>query len=268
MDHFTLIDYKIQDAGANQLLVMISGNQIYKTILARAFPGHFMSRTFEDRFSRYEWGTYIHGVDDQMRAQIEVLLALCKRHIFIQDDLTETFALSYHTEMTPFGGYARTEIGELVYSAKPYERAVTASYRANAAKLAEQMAGFTQQHPSYYRSSVVISVPARAGKSFDLPTELAHQVAGACMKTDGTAFVRKVRQTRPAKDCQTIQEKIDNVRGAFEVVPGAIVQDRDILLVDDIYQAGFTLNEVGKVLFEAGARSVFGLIATKTGRDL
>ena len=38
--------------------------------------------------------------------------------------------------------------------------------------------------------------------------------------------------------------------------------------LDDIYQAGFTLNEVGKVLFEAGAQSVFGLAATKTGRDL
>ena len=77
-----------------------------------------------------------------------------------------------------------------------------------------------------------------------------------------------MRQTRQAKDCQTIQEKIDNVRGAFEVVPEVDVKDREIVLVDDIYQGGFTLNEVGRVLFEAGARSVFGLVATKTGRDM
>lgn len=80
--------------------------------------------------------------------------------------------------------------------------------------------------------------------------------------------MRKIRQTRPAKDCQTIQEKIDNVRGAFEVVPGTDITDREIILVDDIYQGGFTLNEVGRVLFEAGARCVFGLVATKTGRDM
>lgn len=170
--------------------------------------------------------------------------------------------------MSPFGGYARTEIGELVYAAKPYDRPVSPVHRANATRLAQQMTAFIQQHPSYHRASVVVPVAARVGKSFDLPTELAHQVAGASSKIDGTAFMRKIRQTRPAKDCQTIQEKIDNVRGAFEVVPGTDITDREIILVDDIYQGGFTLNEVGRVLFEAGARCVFGLVATKTGRDM
>ncbi len=65
-----------------------------------------------------------------------------------------------------------------------------------------------------------------------------------------------------------IQEKIDNVRGAFEIVPGIDVHDRELVLIDDIYQSGFTLNEIGRILLEAGARSVFGLVATKTGRDL
>ena len=106
MDHFTLTDYKIQDAGGGQIVVMVTGNQIYKMILARAFPGHFMSRTFEDRFGQYEWGTYIHAADDAMRTEVAALLELCKNHVFVQDDLTETFALSYHTEMTPSGVYA------------------------------------------------------------------------------------------------------------------------------------------------------------------
>jgi predicted amidophosphoribosyltransferase len=48
----------------------------------------------------------------------------------------------------------------------------------------------------------------------------------------------------------------------------ADVRGKTVLLVDDIYQSGFTLNEVGRVLFEAGAESVLGLVATKTGRDM
>lgn len=74
MDHFTLTDFNIQDASGGQILVLVTGNQVFKTILARAFPDHFMSRTFEDRFGRYEWGTYVHSVDAQTREQIEALL--------------------------------------------------------------------------------------------------------------------------------------------------------------------------------------------------
>ena len=197
MDHFTLTDYNIQDASGDQILVLVTGNQVYKTIMARAFPRYFMSRTFEDRFGRYEWGTYIHAVSDQTRVQIEALLVLCKRHVFIQDDLTETFALGYHTEMSPFGGYARTEIGELVYAAKPYERSVNASHRANAARLAQQMAVFTQQHPSYQRASIVVPVPARAGKSFDLPTNLRARLrAPATRQMAALSCARCVRPGR------------------------------------------------------------------------
>ena len=45
---------------------------------------------------------YIDGVDEEMQKQVVALLNLCKRHVFIQDDLTETFALGYHTETTAF----------------------------------------------------------------------------------------------------------------------------------------------------------------------
>lgn len=268
MDHFTLTDYRIHEAGSNQIVVMVTGNRVYKTILARAFPRHFMSRAFEDRYGQFEWGTYIHATDDQMRSQVNTLLELCKECVFIQDDLTETYALNYHTEMTSSGGYARTETGQLVYAAKPYARTSTDAHRANATRLAQLMVNFIRRHPSYHRSSIIIPVPAQSDKAFDLPTVLASQVARACNVSDGNALVRKTRQTLPAKDCQTIQQKVDNVRGAFEVVPAADLQGRDVVLLDDIYQSGFTLNEVGRVLFEAGAQSVFGLVATKTGRDL
>ncbi|MEW6192647.1 MAG: phosphoribosyltransferase family protein [Bacillota bacterium] len=72
------------------------------------------------------------------------------------------------------------------------------------------------------------------------------------------------------KDCETIQEKINNVKGAFELSPQhrAQVRGQSMILLDDIYQTGFTLNEVGRVLLEAEATTVLGLVATKTVQDL
>ena len=66
------------------------------------------------------------------------------------------------------------------------------------------------------------------------------------------------------KDCETPQEKLDNVRGAFAVTPAADFAGKSVLLIDDIYQSGFTINEVGNVIGEAGASQVLGLAATKT----
>jgi hypothetical protein len=54
MDHFSLGGYEIQDAGGKQVVVLMTGNREYRRILARAFPTHFMSRTFEDRLGRHD----------------------------------------------------------------------------------------------------------------------------------------------------------------------------------------------------------------------
>jgi glutamine phosphoribosylpyrophosphate amidotransferase len=268
MDCFSLTKYEIQDATGGQVLVLFTGNQIYKTVLARAVQPRFVSRVFDDRRGRYEWGTYIHDVDAEVHEQIRHLLQLAQQHLLIQDDLTETFALAYHTEMSSSGDYARTSIGELVYSAKPYNRAATPTNHEKALELAQHFITFIKQHPTYSRADVVVPVASRAGKSFDLPTKLVEHIAAECGMEEGSGYVQKVRVTRPMKDCSTPREKIDNVRDAFAVRNDVDLEGRNIILIDDVYQSGFTINEVGQVLFEAGASNVFGLVATKTVRDV
>lgn len=121
MDHFTLSSYEIQNATGNQVVVLVTGNQVYKRILSTAFPNHFLSRTFEDRYGRFDWGFYMHGVSNEQLGEVESLLELCRQHILLYDDLTECFALDYHTKLTPSGSQ-RTEVGQLIYRAKPYNR--------------------------------------------------------------------------------------------------------------------------------------------------
>ena len=269
MDCFTLTKFEIQPATDKQVLMLAVGSQVYKTILARALPRHFMSRTFEDRRGRYEWGTYIHDVDDDARLQVENLLQLFKDYIYIEDDLTETFALDYHTAMSPTGSYPRTAIGELVYRAKPYNRPVRPSNYARASELAAHFLTFIRTHPGYSRSDIVLPIPASdPTKAFNLPVELVKKITAELGMIDGNGLVNRVRVTRPMKDCTTPQEKINNVRNAFAVTNRNALEDKNVLLIDDVYASGFTINEVGRVVLEAGAQAVFGLVATKTSRDV
>jgi len=63
------------------------------------------------------------------------------------------------------------------------------------------------------------------------------------------------RQTRPQVGLSE-QERRDNVRGAFLLLKKDKVIDKDILLVDDVYTSGNTVEECSKVLMKAGAASV------------
>ncbi len=271
MDHFSLSNnYEVKDAGSNNIVVLVSGSREYKRILSRAFPEHFLSRTFDDRYMRFDWGTYIYSVSSEMKQEVNLLLDTCSRHIFLDDDLTECFALDYHTLLAPSGGYPRTDIGNLIYRAKPYNRKPTKGHVEAAQELAQKMLMFIENHPTYRRCEVVIAAPpSRPNKPFDLPKQLAQHILDACdTMVNGISWIEKIRKTRAMKDCRTIPEKIDNVRGAFKVTEDANLAGKIILLVDDIYHSGFTMNEVGSVLFDDGAKAVLGKKKKKTGRDI
>jgi ComF family protein len=61
------------------------------------------------------------------------------------------------------------------------------------------------------------------------------------------------------------EERRKNVRNAFAVGVPEEVQGKDILLVDDVYTTGATINECARVLKKAGAASVLALTLARVG---
>jgi len=50
-----------------------------------------------------------------------------------------------------------------------------------------------------------------------------------------------------------------NIKGAFSTSCGGKLKYQNILLIDDVFTTGATLNECAKVLKKAGAGQVWGL---------
>jgi len=67
--------------------------------------------------------------------------------------------------------------------------------------------------------------------------------------------LRRVRAT-VSQTGLTRHQRRENVRGAFMVTAPEPVRDRTVLIVDDVYTTGTTLNECARVLRAAGARQV------------
>jgi len=271
MDHYRLADYSLKRNNySGDLLLLVDGSTRYKQILNRAFPNLYFSRTFDDRDGEFSWGTYIKCANDKDEANLDDLCSLLKSHVFIDDDLTECFALDYHKQPSSTGGLERTKIGQIVRQAKPYDRGFNAGNQSSAKNIILWInEGFLPYHPTYLSANLIVSVPpSNPNKRFDLPEYIAR---GVSESWTGFQFcssaIRKVRSTRPMKECKTILEKIDNINDAFEV-DSEVFRNQSVLIIDDIYQTGFSINEVARKLFLAGAKMVLGLVATKTFRDL
>lgn len=72
-----------------------------------------------------------------------------------------------------------------------------------------------------------------------------------------TKLVKRIKNTIPQKELNDKQRK-DNLKGAFQLQTN-IVKYRKILLVDDIYTTGSTIDAVAKCFLDAGTEEVYFL---------
>ena len=112
------------------------------------------------------------------------------------------------------------------------------------------------------------------GIHFDLVMYLPSTKSGDLVKNFATKFAHvinvpishdliKVRITQEQKMFQNSYSKQENVAGAFDVDED-IVKDKTIVLLDDIYDSGATLKEVGKLLTQKGAKYIVPIVIAKT----
>jgi competence protein ComFC len=72
---------------------------------------------------------------------------------------------------------------------------------------------------------------------------------------------------RPDKQVLSLEERWESVRGAFATRPGSQVDNKRVLLVDDVMTTGATLDSCAKALMESGAKSVLGLTVARAARN-
>ncbi len=68
----------------------------------------------------------------------------------------------------------------------------------------------------------------------------------------------RTRYTQPQAKMQR-KERLRNVSGAFKLNPGANIENKNVVLVDDVFTTGSTMNECACILRMAGAKKVMSL---------
>jgi ComF family protein len=77
-----------------------------------------------------------------------------------------------------------------------------------------------------------------------------------------TDLLVKLKSTAPQTGLSG-KRRIENLRSSFGVKPRTILGYSQVVLFDDVWTTGSTLNEAARVLQEAGAKQVWGLTLAK-----
>jgi len=168
------------------------------------------------------------------------------------------YALANHTVIQE-GVRQYTPLGQMVYEFKYQGR------KSHADALTTEIIKFLDEANEYQQIELVVPVPATlADRDYDpvgyLVTELSKRTK---LPFDKDVLI-KTRQTRPQKEMVNITQKTMNVKGAFKIQNPEKTRGKNILLIDDLYDSGATLNECTRVLKSAGARKVLVLTLTRT----
>ncbi len=144
-------------------------------------------------------------------------------------------------------------LGKLIYAYKY-------NFVTDVLKVFEKMIqDFLQHNKKFFDSvDIVIPVPLHrrryAERGFNQAEEIAKVLSRELNIEMQNVLIRKNATKQQAKLHK--KEREQNVSGAFELQQGIDVQNKHILLVDDVFTTGSTLSECARVIKEHGATEV------------
>ena len=95
-------------------------------------------------------------------------------------------------------------------------------------------------------------------------SKLLAQELGKSLNLPVYELLEKIKKTKPQKNLNK-EERKENIQNAFCVSKDAkeFVQNKKIIVVDDVYTTGATLNEAARVLKQAGAKKIWGMTVAR-----
>ena len=188
----------------------------------------------------------------------------------ISGNWTEGFVLDVHTLSSTFLGYdefgherfdtKRSELGELLFRLKS---------RADESALDDILQTVVEYLTKSWRivASLDLIIPMPPS-NISRPSQPVLKLARGVSSRTGILVLEdalvKIKETPQLKNVYDYHERTELLKDAFRV-ERSLVQGRSLLLLDDLYRSGATMNEASRVLRETGnAKMVYVLALTKT----
>lgn len=188
------------------------------------------------------------------------------RPMRIPGNWKQGFVLDYHTVKSDFLGYneyghpifdtKRSEIGELLYQLK---------YHSNRSVLDDIIETASHFILSQYRDiDAIVPVPPSRQRAYQPVLELARGIAERLIIPFHAEWIVKTKETTELKNIYDYNERLVILEHIHEATDPRI-EGTNILLFDDLYRSGATMNAVTMALYDQGkAANVYAFAITRT----
>ncbi len=133
-------------------------------------------------------------------------------------------------------------------------------------KLGDLLVAFLKAGSKDLNFDLVIPVPLAKKRiiwrGFNQAEPLARKISQEFGWRVGADLIKRIHYTHPQVGLSAEERKI-NVKGIFKLTDQRLVKGKKILLIDDVLTTGATIGECVKVLKQAGAKKVLGLVVAK-----
>ena len=183
----------------------------------------------------------------------------------IQGSWDQGYVLDVHTISSTIIGYnefgypefdtLRSEMGEMLYRLK-YK-----GDKSVMAPIVESTAGFVKSWG--IKPDAIVPIPPSKQRTFQPVLELAAELARTLMIAPNTESLKKTKTTQPMKDVGDFTARVAALETAF--TSDKALQGKTVLLFDDLFQSGATMNVAARTLKSQGlVKSVYALALTGT----
>lgn len=131
---------------------------------------------------------------------------------------------------------------------------------------ASKLHAIVQENPDFAAMDVVVPVPlhrARRRERGYNQAELIAKPLARMLKVPLGPYLLVRTKPRPARLLLSRRERWLTVRGAYEIRSGTRIDNLRVLLVDDVFTTGATLDACSQALRKAGAKRVVGLTVAR-----
>jgi hypoxanthine-guanine phosphoribosyltransferase len=207
--------------------------------------------TGKDLFSS-QYGGYWRGLNSKEEYEsFEEFVSEYKDIVFLRDNLDLSLALSMN-----YDGDARTPIGELEYQAKFHNN--------KEAELIGVCNEWIDKLPFLKEADYICAMPGSSAATESLPHRIVSNLEGFDFE-DISDLVTWTSKKRSVKDAESAEEKLEILEeSGLQISEGVDLNGKTVLLFDDLYMSGLSMQYVAMKLKEAGAARVFGLCTVKS----
>ncbi len=259
---FRVREWRIEESNAGPRVAAMCSMPMAERTLAKLLRGAFRGLL---PIPQAIWG--IAGLTGETRIvlrgqvpdqkELSSFLELLCSLLTVCDDADACHCLAIYrvpSDDIPNDDWPFTELGRLVHGAK-YSRRMS-----DANDIAKEMMLVIAQHPGLRGANAIAAMPS-SGQHFDAPatwrTALARQFGFEEL------LVTRVRAVQPQKEISDREEKVRNQKYSMSCGTAA---GKSVIVLDDLYMDGATMDEAIRALRAGGARCVLGLSAVKTAR--